>query len=139
MRNGTGKMAWEGIIKDPYKGRTNEKPRSHGKTIISDLGYGLEEVKEFLANCGQYIDRAKLAFGTTVIYSEDYLIEKIKAYKDFDVNVNPGGTCAEIAIYQGVFDAFLEKAKFMGFTTIEISDGTIKMDDEVRSTVITKA
>ncbi|MFZ7103830.1 MAG: phosphosulfolactate synthase [Peptococcaceae bacterium] len=139
MINGKGKLAWEGIIIDPYKGRVTEKPRQEGKTIISDLGYGLGEVKEFLENCGQYIDRAKLAFGTTVIYSEDYLTEKIKLYRSADINVNPGGTCAEIAIYQGVFDAFLLKAKEFGFTTIEISDGTIKMDDEVRASVITKA
>ncbi|ATW23473.1 phosphosulfolactate synthase [Candidatus Formimonas warabiya] len=139
MWNGVGKMAWEGIITDPYTGRNAEKPRRQGKTIISDLGYGLGEIKDFLENCGQYIDRAKLAFGTTVIYSKDYLREKIKLYKEFGIDVNPGGTCAEIAIYQGVFEPFLEKAKAMGFTTIEISDGTIKMDDKVRTSVITKA
>ena len=139
MQNGTGKLAWEGIIKDPLAGRSVTKPRKIGKTVISDLGYGLGEVKEFLANAGVYIDRAKLAFGTTVIYSEDYLRKKIELYREADVDVNPGGTCAEIAIYQGVYEAFLEKAKEMGFTAIEISDGTIHMDDSLRISVISKA
>lgn len=139
MQNGTGKMAWEGIIKDPMAGRTTAKPRKIGKTIISDLGYSLGEVKEFLANAGVYIDRAKLAFGTTVIYSEDYLKQKIALYREAAVTVNPGGTCAEIAIFQGVYDPFLEKAKEMGFAAIEISDGTIHMDDNLRKSVISKA
>ena len=138
MQNGTGKMAWEGIIKDPLEGREARKPRKTGKTIISDLGYGLGEVKDFLENAGVYIDRAKLAFGTTVIYSEDYLREKIALYRAADIDVNPGGTCAEIAIYQGVYDTFLERAKDMGFTAIEISDGTIHMDDSLRESVISK-
>jgi len=139
MRNGVGKLTWEGIIHDPLPGRADQKPRKIGKTIISDLGYGIGLVKEFLENCGIYIDRAKLAFGTSVLYSEDYLSDKIKLYRSFDVDVNPGGTCAEIAIYQGVYDAFLDKAKALGFTTIEISDGTIRMDDDLRASVITKA
>lgn len=138
LNNGIGKMAWEGIIVDPLGWRITKKPREQGKTIISDLGYGVGEVKEFLSNCGEYIDRVKLAFGTTVIYSEDYLRTKIELYRNANINVNPGGTCAEIAIYQGVFDKFLEKAKDLGFTTIEVSDGTITMDDNLRSRVLEK-
>jgi phosphosulfolactate synthase len=139
MINGTGKMTWEGIISDPLGGRVTAKPRKSGKTIISDLGYGLGEVSDFLSNCGYYIDRAKLAFGTSVLYSEDYLKEKIRLYRQAGINVNPGGTCAEIAIYQGVYDSWLKKAKELGFTTIEISDGTIPMDQALREKVIGKA
>lgn len=139
MQNGTGKMTWAGIISDPMPGRDNLKPRKTGKTIISDLGFGIGETREFLENAGIYIDRAKLAFGTSVLYSEQYLKEKIDLYRSFNVDVNPGGTCAEIAIYQGVYDAFLDKAKMLGFTTIEISDGTIQMDDRLRESVILRA
>ena len=139
MINGTGKMTWEGIISDPLGGRVTAKPRKSGKTIISDLGYGLGEVSDFLSNCGYYIDRAKLAFGTSVLYSEEYLKEKIRLYRQAGINVNPGGTCAEIAIYQGVYDSWLKKAKELGFTTIEISDGTIPMDQALREKVIGKA
>ncbi len=139
MINGVGKMTWEGIITDPLGGRVMSKPRKSGKTVISDLGYGLSEVSDFLANCGQYIDRAKLAFGTSVLYSEDYLKEKIRLYRRAEINVNPGGTCAEIAIHQGVYDSWLARAKELGFTTVEISDGTVPMDQALRERVIVKA
>ena len=139
MQNGTGKLAWEGIIKDPLAGRSGDKPRQRGKTIISDLGYSLGEIDDFLGNAGVYIDRAKLAFGTTVLYSEDYLQKKIGLYRAAGIDVNPGGTCAEIAIFQGVYEPFLEKGLEMGFNSIEISDGTIHMDDRTRDSVISKA
>lgn len=79
-----------------------------------------------------------MAFGTSVIYSEEYLKAKIQAYRDANIQVNPGGTCGEIALYQGVFDKWLVHARELGFTTIEISDGTIQVDDKTRCECIEK-
>lgn len=53
--------------------------------------------------------------------------------------MNPGGTCAEIAIFQGKFPQFLAHGKDLGFTTIEVSDGTITMDDATRERAIKQA
>lgn len=138
MQNATGKMAWEGILTHPMSGRVTEKPRKIGKTVCSDLGLSLEEAKMVISNCAPYIDRIKLAFGTTILYSEDYLMAKIKAFRDANIVVNTGGTCGEIAMYEGVFDRWLEHAKYLGFNAIEVSDGTINVTDKERCEMIEK-
>ena len=138
MQNGIGKMAWEGILTHPMGGRVMEKPRTIGKTVCSDLGLSYDECRQVISNCAPYIDRIKVAFGTSVIYSEEYLKAKIQAYRDANIQVNPGGTCGEIALYQGVFDKWLVHARELGFTTIEISDGTIQVDDKTRCECIEK-
>jgi len=132
------KKAWEGILDYPLPGRT-EKPRDVGITFLSMKGFGVNAIKDLIAVASDYIDRVKLSFGTTLLYDEDLLREKIHLLRSANIDVNPGGTCGEIAIYQGKFDQFLAHAADLGFTTIEISDGTINMDDVMRERVIKKA
>lgn len=72
-----------------------------------------------------YVDRVKLAFGTTLLYDEDFLGEQIRLLRAAEIEVSPGGTCGEIALHPGRFPQFLARAHDLGFTTIEVSDGTI--------------
>jgi phosphosulfolactate synthase len=138
MQNGIGKMSWDGILVHPMGGRLMEKPRKIGKTVCSDLGLSLGETLDVISNCGTYIDRIKIAFGTSMIYSEDYLRAKLAAYHSANITVNTGGTCGEIAWMQGKFDEWLLKAKDIGFTAIEVSDGTIQVSDKERCMMIEK-
>ena len=48
----------------------------------------------------------------------------------------PGGTFLEVAVWQGVLDGYLKRAKELGFSAIEVSDGTIEMDRTTREDVI---
>lgn len=129
------KMAWDGILDYPLGGRT-EKPRQDGITFISLKGFGISGLEDLVRVAAGYIDRIKLAFGTTLLYDEELLREKIAIMRAADIEVNPGGTCAEIAIYQGKYERFLSHAKELGFTTIEVSDGTIDMTDAERERII---
>ena len=138
MQNAIGKMAFEGILTHPMTGRIMEKPRTYGKTVCSDLGLSLAEVQNVISNCAPYIDRVKIAFGTGVIYSEDYLKAKLAAYHNANIVTNTGGTIGEIAFMQGKYDEFLEQCKQLGFTAIEISDGTIQLSDDDRCRMIEK-
>lgn len=133
-----GKKAWEGILDYPLPGRTN-KPREDGITFLSIKGFGPSGLRDLVAVAADYIDRVKLSFGTTLLYDEELLREKIAILRAADIEVNPGGTCAEIAIYQGRYDRFLAHGRDLGFTTIEVSDGTITMDDGMREKAIKKA
>ena len=45
----------------------------------------------------------------------------------------------EIALFQGAYPAFLRRARDLGFTTIEVSDGTLRMDDATRERCVKSA
>jgi len=123
--------AWEGVLDYPLPGRT-AKPRSRGITFLSLKGLGLRGTADLIEAAGDYIDRVKLAFGTTLLYDEAFLREQIRLFREANIEVNPGGTCGEIALHQERYPEFLARARELGFTTIEVSDGTIFMDDAIR-------
>lgn len=135
---GAVRTGWQDIIQMPIGNRT-EKPRDTGLTFTIDRGLGLSALKDILETAADYIDRIKLAFGTSVLFKEGYLLKKIQMVRDAQIDINPGGTLTEIAIYQGVYDLYLRKAREYGFNTIEISDDTITMDGRTRQGVIEKA
>lgn len=122
----------------PLGGRT-EKPRDVGITFVSDFGFGLNRVRDYISVAADFIDRVKIVFGSAALYDEELLREKIHLLRTANIEVNPGGTCAEIAVYCGAYDKFLKKIKDLGFTTVEVSDGTIRVDDATREAMIKKA
>ena len=130
--------AWENVIDSPIKGRT-QKPRENGITMVIDKGLGLNEIKDLISLAGDYIDIIKLTFGTSAFYEEKLLKEKNKLIAEAGIDVMPGGTFLEVAIWKNVYEKFLEKAKELGFTAIEVSDGTIEIDLEKRKEIIKKA
>jgi len=130
--------AWENVITMPVKGRTN-KPRKNGLTMVIDKNMGLLRLKDLISTASDYIDIVKLTFGTSAFYMEDLLKEKNSILKAADIDIMPGGTFFEVAVWQGVFDKYLIDSKKLGFTAIEISDGTIQMNLSTRKNTIIKA
>jgi len=130
--------AWKNVITMPVKGRTN-KPRKNGLTMVIDKNMGLFRLKDLISTASDYIDIVKLTFGTSAFYMEDLLKEKNSILKAADIDIMPGGTFFEIAVWQGVFDKYLIDSKKLGFTAIEISDGTIQMNLSTRKNTIIKA
>ncbi len=127
--------AWEGILDYPLPGRT-EKPREVGTTFVSVKGLGISGLKDLVIDAADYVDRVKLAFGTTLLYDDEVLRKKITLLREANIDVNPGGTCGEIAFHQGKYDRFLSHARELGFNTIEVSDGTVTMDDVQRERIV---
>jgi phosphosulfolactate synthase len=132
------RLAWDGVLTAPIGGRT-AKPRQSGTTFVSVKGVGLRGMQDLIAVGGDYIDRVKLAFGHTILIDEGVLREKIALLRANDIDVNPGGTCGEIALFQGAYLPFLRRAAELGFNTIEVSDGTVQMDDATRERCIKQA
>ncbi len=130
--------AWDGIISIPVARRI-QKPRDCGLTMIMDKGLGINETLELLSVAGNYIDYIKLAFGTSALYYPDFLARKISLVKDYHIEIYPGGTFFEIAILQNKMEEFLNRAWEMGFSTIEVSDGTIPLSKETRRKAIKRA
>jgi len=88
---------------------------------------------------GEYIDIIKLTFGTSAFYEREFLTEKIRLLTTAHIDVMPGGTFLEVALWKGAYEKYLERAKELGFSTIEISDGTIEMDLLTRKDTIRQA
>jgi len=130
--------AFERIVSIPILGRTT-KPRTEGITMVIDNGLGLRAAQDLVETSGSYIDYIKLGFGTSRLVNEELLKKKIAVYREHNIDVYPGGTLFEVALAQGVLDKFLSYAKEMGFSAIEVSDGTITMSDEQRVESIRKA
>jgi len=132
------KDAWEGTIEMPVADRSF-KPRSTGLTMVIDKGMGIHRLEDLIRSASQYIDIIKLTFGTSAFYDRDFLIEKNKAITSAGIDVMPGGTFLEIAVWQKELEKYLDRADELGFSAIEISDGTIEMDLKTRKNAISAA
>jgi phosphosulfolactate synthase len=130
--------AWKNCVEPPVKGRS-EKPRQIGLTMILDKGLGLRATGDLVETAGPWIDVLKFSFGTSYFYSRNLCLEKVEILKAADILVMPGGTYLEVAVWQGQYDAYLKRAKELGFNAVEVSDGTIDIDLETRADLIKKA
>lgn len=127
--------AWEGVVDDPFPGRA-AKPRTCGITMIIDKGLGPQEFESLISTSGDYIDYLKLAFGTSALYTRPVLEKKLRLARDYAIDIYPGGTFLEVAILQGKLERFVAHARELGFTALEVSDGTVPLDEETRRTAI---
>lgn len=130
--------SWLKILKLPL-GERLYKPRNNGLTMIIDKGMGLGETRDILNLGGEYIDYFKLGFGTSALYADDVLEEKINLVRSYGIDIYPGGTFLEVAIMQDKLDIFLSNVKSMGFSAIEVSDGTVNLSPEIRAKAISMA
>ena len=130
--------AWEGYVPIPVKERTT-KPRISGYTMVLEKGLGLNATKDLMDTAADYTDSVKNTFGTAAFFDEKLLRQKIEIIRNAGVDAYPGGTFLEAAVAQGVYDKYLERCKQLGFSVVEVSDGTIEMSKELRKEVITKA
>jgi phosphosulfolactate synthase len=128
---------FENLVERPLKDRTL-KPRITGLTMIIDKGLGVIHTKDLLEISHEWIDVAKFGFGTSRLCPENVVRLKAEVYRAHNVYVMPGGTLLEVVLAQDRLDEFLEEAKEVGFNAIEVSDGTLPMNDEQRSEVIRK-
>ncbi|MCL6635209.1 MAG: phosphosulfolactate synthase [Peptococcaceae bacterium] len=129
---------WLEMLRFPLGGRT-KKPREQGLTMLLDKGLGLGETKDLFNTAGDYIDFLKLGFGTSALYSQAQLEEKIHLAVSAGIDIYPGGTFLEIAVLQGKLKEYIKLAKSLGYTAIEVSDGTINISPEVRERAIAMA
>jgi 2-phosphosulfolactate phosphatase len=116
-----------------------EKPRKSGITMVLDKNMGINTMKEFLESCGDYVDLVKFGWGTSNIFPPKIIREKIKILNEYNVLVCPGGTLFEVAYAQNKVDSFLSEAKELGFSCIEISDGTVDIPHDEKLKAIKKA
>jgi phosphosulfolactate synthase len=114
------------------------KPREQGITMVLDKGLGYESAKDLIV-CREWVDIVKLGWGTPLVFPESFLRKKIRLYKRNGIEVSNGGTLLELAYTQDRIDEFFEKAKRLGLTTIEVSNGKADIPVEEKAEIIKKA
>lgn len=112
------------------------KPRRHGVTMMMDKGMSIRETEDFISTSGIYTDFAKLGFGTSMVMNG--VETKIKLYKEANIKVYFGGTLFEAFIIRDKFDEYRKLVDKYKVDAIEVSDGSIIMDHELKCNYIRK-
>lgn len=104
------------------------KPRKNGITMVMDKGFSLNEAANLIDSSAHLIDFVKLGFGTSVFTNN--VENKIKLYKEANINVYLGGTLFEAFIKQNKLDDYRRLLDKWGLDAIEVSDGSLEMARE---------
>ena len=114
----------------------SSKPRENGLTMMMDKGLSIRQVEDMLSACHQYIDVAKLGFGTSAITND--LDAKLALYKEAKVDTCFGGTLFELFFAKGMFDDYRKLIDKYDMPLVEVSDGSIDMEHEDKCECISK-
>jgi phosphosulfolactate synthase len=128
-------LKWNPVLADPT-GRRQNKPRTLGKTMVIDKGLGLNAFEDLLDTSGAHLDMIKIGFGTSPLYPQRILRKKIELASAHGICIYPGGTFLEVAITQNAVSSFFEMIMYLGFTGLEVSDGSIEMNRRLRNDLI---
>jgi len=128
-------LAWAHVVEGLVTDRT-QPPRERGVTMVIDKGHGSAATADLLEICGNLIDHWKCTFGTSAFVPADVLRRKLALLTAQNILTYPGGTLLEVALVKGTCHAFMQRALNLGFSAVEISDGTIPLPPHRRRNVI---
>ncbi len=120
----------------PFFPSRTAKPRQTGIAMIMDKCLSVREAEDFIDSSGHLADFVKLGFGTSTVTGR--VKDKIKLYQSAGIKVYLGGTLFEAFIIRGLFDEYLRYIDFLGIDTVEVSDGSMLLDHEVKCEYIHK-
>ncbi|BBI33066.1 phosphosulfolactate synthase [Cohnella abietis] len=138
MQTTTLTSTWPQTLCDP-SGRRQAKPRNKGCTMVIDKGIGQHAFADMLSTSGEYIDIVKFGFGTSTLYPLPVIQSKIALAIKHGITVIPGGTLLEAAVRLDLIPGFFRQVLELGFTGIEVSDGTINLSRTLRNDLIRDA
>jgi phosphosulfolactate synthase len=101
---------------------------------VIDRGLSVAEVDGLLEVAGESVDVVKLGWGTALVSAN--LRPKLERYAAHGIPVVLGGTLTELAIRQGRVEGLVAWLHELGLRHVEISDGTIALDPQVKSSLI---
>lgn len=111
-----------------------KKPRTNGVVMVMDKGLSIREAEDFISVSGDLTDFVKLGFGTSVVTPN--VKDKIKLYQQADIKVYLGGTLFEAFLIRNMEDKYRQFIDDLGIDTIEISDGSMRIDHAKKCEVI---
>lgn len=108
-------------------------------TMVIDKGLGYNYVKDMLKVTGDYFNFIKYGWGTSILYDDKIIKEKNELYASYDIKSYTGGTLFELANNSGNVDKYFEEVDRLGFTAVEISDGSTVIPEDERKEFIKHA
>ena len=115
------------------------KPRLSGLTMVIDRGIAPSEMRGLMEVAGEYIDFWKFGWCTWLLIPLKAVKEKIKICEKFDVKVMPGGSSVEVAFAREKVNEFFRFLRELGFTSLEVSSGIVKMNLEEKLELVRTA
>jgi len=112
------------------------KPRENGITMVMDKGSSIRECKDLIESSGKYIDLLK--FGWSTSYLAENLKEKIKLFRDANIEVYFGGTLFEAFLIRDQLDDYIKVLKKYNLKYAEVSDGSITISHKKKCECISK-
>jgi phosphosulfolactate synthase len=94
------------------------------------------EVDSLLEVAGDCVDIVKLGWGTALVTAN--LKSKLERFAALGIPVMLGGTLTELAIRQGRVEGLVAWLRELGLRHVEVSDGTIALDPEVKTELIAR-
>jgi len=113
-----------------------QKPRTVGLTMAIDKGTPFHYFADLIESGSDYVDFVKFGWGTSVV--SKYLPEKIAVLRNAGVDFYFGGTLFEKYVLQDRFNEFREMCWYYDCTYVEVSNGTIDLDDAFKSEYVTE-
>ena len=118
----------------PLMPERTKKPRTKGVVMVMDKGLSIREAEDFISVSGDLTDFVKLGFGTSVVTPN--VKEKVKLYQKANIKVYLGGTLFEAFLIRNMEDEYRKFIDDLGIDTIEISDGSMRIDHAKKCEVI---
>lgn len=116
---------WGGLeLVDDLRRRRQPRPRATGLAMVIDTGLGARETEDLLESAGHCVDLWKLSFGTSVLVPPKVLRRKLELLAARGITSFPGGTLFEAAVARQDVRDYLRRLGAIGFTGVEIADGT---------------
>ena len=94
--------------------------------MVMDKGLSANEAENMLSSASHLIDFVKLGFGTSAITNG--LENKLEIYRKAGIHVYLGGTLFEAFVIRGMFEDYIKLADKLKLDTVEVSDGSMRMD-----------
>ena len=106
--------------------------------MILDKGLGLRQLKDLLEVGAEYIDYIKFSFGSSLLYPDRILKDKIDLIHKHNLKVYPGGTLFEIVYLEGKLEWYINWARKLNFDALELSEGVIDLNQKDKIEVAAK-
>jgi len=104
---------------------------SSGLTMVIDSGLPTGAFTDVITSHGQYIDLVKFGWGTALVTTD--LDRKARVLAEAGIGFYFGGTLFEHHLWTGKLDDYLRLVDDVGATFIEVSNGTIPLDQHSKA------
>ncbi|HEY2762620.1 MAG TPA: phosphosulfolactate synthase [Pseudonocardiaceae bacterium] len=111
-------------------------PRRRGLTMVIDPGLFTGQFEDAVDSVGELVDLVKFGWGTCLVTKD--IKRKIDILRDAGIGFYFGGTLFERYALEGLVPEWVELCRLMGVTHVEVSNGTILMDNTEKAGWVTR-